>query len=133
MYRYFCIFVVIMLVLSGSDAISFDEKMSVEHYIDVPQEHSKGRTTEFFEGTGEIERYVSAYERTWWAVLKKYAEDIHWISRHDNFLCSGTPAAAAGCRDGYHAAELRIREYINKYGKEEVREGLLKYVQVDDE
>jgi hypothetical protein len=96
-------------------------ELTMTHKIIVPQEYANGRSQEAFEGTSDIERYVGAFERTWWAVMNKFAQNIKWQPRHDEFICSGTPAAAQGCLDGYNEAIKKVEGFLKRNKAHEVQ------------
>jgi hypothetical protein len=54
-------------------------------------------------------RYSSAYEAFWWNCVGVRSQ--HPDARCP-FVCSGTPSAAAGCRDGATAADRGIDELV---------------------
>ena len=92
----------------------------MKHKIIVPAEYANGRNQEAFEGTSDIERYIEAFERKWWAVMNSYAQDIN-NPKDVGFICSGTPAAAQGCNDGYDAADKRVKEFLKDHKPDEVQ------------
>jgi hypothetical protein len=96
-------------------------ELTMKHPINVPAEYSSGRNQEAFEGTSDIECYVSSFERIWWAVMNKFAQDIKLPPRHDEFICSGTPASAQGCIDGYEGAVKKIEDLLKDHAPNEVR------------
>ena len=83
----------------------------------VPKEY---RETPFMpppNGQPEPTRYRVAYQAFWWNCV---------FVRGDNFsarcpmLCSGTPAAAAGCFAGANDVDNAIDKASNRYGEREV-------------
>ena len=119
------IFIISILVALFTPIICFGGDIA-EHQINVPKEYSWGRSQEAFEGTSPIERYVQAYERTWWKVMNAFAyNETNW-QRHDSFICSGTPAEAQACIDAYDAATDKIRAWVKTVGENETKELLKK-------
>lgn len=110
----------LFLFLNAFCQIASSEELTMKHSIEIPKEYSSGREQEAFEGTSDIERYINAYERTWWAVMNRFAKDIKWHPRHDEFICSGTPAASQGCMDGYEAAVKKVKEFLKGHTPKEV-------------
>jgi hypothetical protein len=110
-----------IIFLTSFCHIASAEDLTMKHRIDVPTEYANGRDQEAFEGTSDIERYISSYEKTWWAVMNKFAQDIKWQPRHDEFICSGTPAAAQGCIDGYEGAVKKVEALLKDHTPNEVR------------
>ncbi|MDP3297315.1 MAG: hypothetical protein Q8N09_06965 [Thermodesulfovibrionia bacterium] len=92
----------------------------MKHKIIVPDEYANGRNQEAFQGTSDIERYIEAFERKWWAVMNSYAQDIN-NPKDVGFICSGTPAAVQGCNDGYDAAMKRVAEFLKDHKPNEVQ------------
>lgn len=62
-----------IIFLASFYQITSAEELTLKHSIHVPTEYSNGRTQEAFEGSSDIERYVSSFEKTWWAVMNKFA------------------------------------------------------------
>ena len=72
----------------------------------------------------EIKRHLKGHQilkdmsarmkKKWWAVINKFAQDIKWHPRHDEFTCSGTAAAAQGCIDGYEAAVKKVEAFLKE-------------------
>ena len=114
------VFFILMFLISFCQIASAEE-LTMKHSIDVPRQYSNGRDQEAFEGTSDIERYISSYEKTWWAVMNKFAHDIKWQPRHDEFICSGTPAAAQGCIDGYEASVKKVQGFLKDHIPNEVQ------------
>jgi hypothetical protein len=110
-----------IIFLISFSQIASSEEVTMKHSIDVPTQYSNGRNQEAFEGTSDIERYVRSYEKTWWAVMNKFAQDIKWYPRHDEFICSGTPAAAQGCIDGYEGAVKKVEAFLKDHAANEVQ------------
>lgn len=70
----------------------------------------------------EAARYRAAYEAFWWRCVAARAHDL---DAECAFLCSGTPAAGAGCRDGGEAAQAGIDRLLETLGGGKTREYLL--------
>jgi hypothetical protein len=58
-------------------------------------------------------RYLMAYESFWWNCVALKAADAN---ARCPFVCSGTLAAADGCRDGAAAGEQAVREIVSRLG-----------------
>ena len=117
--KFTSILIIFLIVLSPSFCLSGD---ITGHQIIVPKEYAYGREQEAFPGTSPIERYIEAYERTWWKVMNAFVyEDEDW-KNHSNFICSGTPAEAQACIDSYKAASEKIAAYLKVAGEKEYRE-----------
>jgi len=84
---------------------------------DVPREY---RTTSFNpppNGEPEPVRYRTAYDAYWWNCVFVRAADL---SARCPMMCSGTPAAAAGCADGANDADRDIDDATERHREEDV-------------
>ena len=68
-------------------------------------------------GEPERTRYRVAYEASWWNCVFVRAE--HFSARCPS-VCSGPPAAAAGCADGSDGADRAIDKAARRYGERDV-------------
>jgi hypothetical protein len=99
------------------------------HKMVVPPEYANGRNQEAFEGTSDIERCIHAFEKTWWAVMNKFAQDIHYKPRHNEFICSGTTAEAQACLlDGYEEAVRKVQGLLETHKAGEVQSFIKKSI-----
>ena len=103
-YRGMKIILPIIVAIGTLSQISSASELTMKHKIIVLNEYTNGRNQEAFEGTSDIERYIEAFARKWWAVMNSYAQNIN-NPKDVGFICSGTPAAVQGCADGYDAAK----------------------------
>lgn len=100
----------------------------VEHPIVVPQEYAWGRSQEPFVGTSPIERYVAAYEKTWWRVMRAFVHGPESWEKHGEFICSGTPAESDACINAYEDARKRIEAWVKLSSEEEVKKIVKKHL-----
>ncbi|MDD5723737.1 MAG: hypothetical protein PHY29_08380 [Syntrophales bacterium] len=114
-YReYMTALLLVIIIVSFSQTASATD-LTMTHKIIVPQEYAGGRSEEALEGTSDIEDYIGAFERTWWAVMNKFAQDINWQPRHEGLICFGTPAAGQGCFDGHEEAVRRVEGFLKNH------------------
>lgn len=91
-------------------------KLTLHQIIDVPEEYRYGRGNVF--GTSDYERYLDAYERSFWSCVKNRAENIDYKYTLGDIAGCGWAPAVGGYQDGYLSAEKLINELIEHYGKE---------------
>ncbi len=68
-------------------------------------------------GESESTRYTKSYEAYWWNCVMVRAKDL---DARCPFICSGTPAATYGCRDGEMDANRQIDQLLKRYSSREV-------------
>lgn len=96
----------------------------LNHRIDVPAEFRSGLSEPGFGWeTSDIARYIEGYERMWKSCVKIAAKDIRAVATCP-FVCSGTPAAAAGCAAGAEAVQTKLEAEITRCGGARVQEYL---------
>jgi hypothetical protein len=90
--------------------------------VSIPPDHLRTRP-EASDPTGEppAVRYRNGYESFWWNCLALKAADS---DARCPFVCSGTTAAADGCRQGAADAELVTQELFQRVGKENAQDRL---------
>lgn len=69
-------------------------------------------------GDPERVRYTKAYEAFWWNCVMVVARDLTVRCPE---ICSGTPGATAGCRDGANNARRQIDAQITRSSASELR------------
>ena len=74
-------------------------------------------------GESEAKRYASAYAAFWWNCVAVKAESL---DSGCPFVCSGTPGATAGCRDGATDAEEGVAELVGRLDATELQAYLRK-------
>lgn len=98
------------------------------HQVIVPEEFAWGRDQEAFKGTSSIERYVDAYERTWWKVMNAFVDGNPDWQNFSNFMCSGTPAECQACVNAHDAACKKLDALLKITEKDELREMIKPYL-----
>ena len=78
--------------------------------VKVPARFKQGNVS----GLPERQRYRTAFESFWWNCASVKARRLQ---ARCPFVCSGTPAAAAGCADGATDAESQIRRVVKLRGR----------------
>lgn len=116
----------VVLVASGC-ASRHQQRLSLAHQISVPHEWSSGKGIPGPPGNSDIERYIDAYERGWWAVIREYAKDIDYDPPCDIWTSSGWPAATCGWERGTGDAIIRIEQLIGALGKQKGSEYLSQF------
>src|SRR5215831_17209296 len=86
----------------------------------VPTEH-RGEVISSPIPTSSPSQYRQAYASFWWNCVAVKLEDEN---ARCPFMCSGTPAAAAGCRDGAKASEKMVIGTFQNYGNLKARQRL---------
>lgn len=107
----------IMFVLATT--VSANDRPSLKCRVDVPSEFKQSSL--HANGESESVRYATSYRAHWWNCVTVRGIDI------DNrcpFMANGTPAAAAGARDGAQNADNSITRLLKKYDARTVREYL---------
>lgn len=80
-------------------------------------------------GVGDIsdhERYLAAYEDSWWRCLANYLEDIEYHPTETEKAGNGWPSEWEGGADGFNDAERQVESLIRRFGKAKTREALKK-------
>jgi len=125
-----CAWVVLVLLLAG--CASHRPELSLAHDVGVPQAHRRGNFSPehpgYMAGNSAIERYVNAYERGWWACVRKYGHDIRYQLQPADAAGLGWPEEADGWSDGFTAASNRIQNLIANFGEQRVTTYLAQFV-----
>ena len=101
---------VLILFVEGCSPIA----LSVEHNIDIPLAYSSAEPTEA--GVAPLERYRDAYERGWWSCI---AEKIRVLDEPcRNISASRWHSEVFGYADGSTAADGRVKQLVESYGKD---------------
>ena len=98
------------------------------HQIVVPEEFAFGRDQEAFEGTSPIDRYVDAYEKTWWRVMNSFVDGKPDWKNFSNFICSGTPAASQACVDAHDATSKKLESLLKIIEKDKLQAMIKPYL-----
>jgi|GEM_PF-6301427 len=106
--------VLFILLAMSAFGCGHGNKLTMRHQVHIPKPHDEG----YIASAPEPVRYVQAYEAFWWRCIEKKANDI---KAPCPFMCSGTPAATAGCRDGAIDSEKRIEKLVKQFGPEQVK------------
>jgi len=77
----------------------------------------------------ESVRYTKAYEAFWWNCVMVKGRNSH---NRCPFMCSGTPAATAGCSQGAADAEDQIGALLERFSAVEVQAYLQKLGSTSD-
>ena len=118
-----------LVLISGGCAhrLPHERQLSLAHQVTVPATWTSGRGTPGPSGGSDIERYVGAYERGWWTVVREYANNIDYVAPPDLWTSSGWPAATCGWERGVGDASIRIEQLIDAFGKRRASEYLSQY------
>jgi hypothetical protein len=87
--------------------------LSLEHKIEIPPAYSSPEPTEA--GVSPVQRYRAAYERGWWNCI---AERIRVVEEPCRNIASGWPSEVFGYVDGSTAADERVKQLLDSYGKD---------------
>jgi len=90
----------------------------MECKVDIPLEYKITPFDPPPNGEPESIRYQKAYEAFWWNCVLVKARNL---DGRCPFVCSGTPAADAGCSAGAVDAENKICDLAKRYGCDAVR------------
>lgn len=110
-----------LLALCGC-ASSIDRAESQQllaHEIVIPREFRWGKSNPAV--LSSAERYLDAYEQSWWACVKDFSDDIDHHPTVEDRAGNGWPATIAGAADGYTAAEKQIRKIRTQYGDQKAQ------------
>lgn len=113
--------IAIALTLLFAVAASADNGPSLKCRVVVPKEYRQTPFNPPPNGQPEPVRYTVAYEAYWWNCVAVRAIEL---DGRCPFVASGTPAAAAGARDGAMNADDQIDGSLRKYSKRAVQEYL---------
>ena len=97
--------------------------------VTVPAEYRASKSTPPPNGEPESVRYTTAYESFWWSCVVLRASNL---DARCNIMCSGTPAASAGCRDGSDAVQVGIDGLLQAYGRSRTQEYLVSLARTDE-
>ena len=97
--------------------------------VNVPAEYRNTPSTFPPNDEPEPVHYRVAYEAFWWNCVALRANDF---DARCPFMCSGTPAASTGCRDGGDTARKGIDGLIETYGGRRAQEYLRSLAQTDE-
>jgi hypothetical protein len=91
------------------------------HKVFIPEEFANGRSSEFFKGTSDIERYIKKFEQAWWKVIRSFKDSVDWRSVPPS-KCNGSPVESRACLDGYESAVSHLDKLIKVHGNTIIRE-----------
>ncbi len=90
--------------------------------VDVPEEFTAQSSDNDADSPptpdSERTRYEKAFVAYWWRCVETKSERLE---ARCPFVCSGTPAAAAGCADGATAASRNISDHVERLGEARTR------------
>jgi hypothetical protein len=126
--------VIVISVFALCGCVSVPPKLTLDHEVRVPKEWSGGANCPGFSDDGNIERYVSAYDRGWWWCVVEHAKDIDFQPKCSDYFISGWAAETYGWPAGVSDADTRIEKLVSTYGKQKVSAMLSEYkdVKLDD-
>jgi len=100
-----------VLALAVGHACSATE-LKLSYKVEVPKEYRKAHIDPPPNSYSEVARYKESHEAFWWNCVMVKAQNLQ---AGCPFVCSGTPAATAGCTDGALNAECQIERLLKRY------------------
>ncbi|HTH45937.1 MAG TPA: hypothetical protein VMB21_00360 [Candidatus Limnocylindria bacterium] len=115
MKRYSSIF----LIVAVCGCASTRPGLTLAHHIEIPKLWSAGGGSASSADPDPAGRYADAYERGWWTMVRRFAQDINYDDPSP-LVMGGWIEEAEGGQTGYVEARDRIEELIRVYGKPRV-------------